>query len=96
MKSARLVLVFCFVAILVVTFVPEASFASLESSLNGLRNSLVRVILPILAAIGMAIAAVSFFMGSPKAKDHFYLALFGAFIAFGGQALLDWVQAIVR
>ena len=75
---------------------PELALASLEGSLQNLRTSLVRTVLPLLAVIGMCFAAISFFLGSPRAKEHFYLALMGAFIAFGGQSLVDWVSSIAR
>ena len=87
----------CFILFFAVLWLmPEPAWASLESSLEGIRSSLLRTILPLLAVIGMGLAAISFFLGSPKAKEHFYLALIGAFIAFGGQALVDWLSTIVN
>lgn len=70
--------------------------ASVESSLLGLKSVLLTSILPIFAAIGLGIAAVSFFTGNPNAKQHLCYAMIGTAVLFGAQSIVDLIQRIVR
>jgi type IV secretory pathway VirB2 component (pilin) len=63
--------IYC-IAILAVGFVvPEFAHAGLEDSLFGLKARITGVILPLLAVIGIAIGAISFFTGN---DCRFYFA----------------------
>ena len=70
--------------------------ASLESSLNGLKDALLGSILPVFAIMGLGFAAFSFFIGSPNAKQHLAYAVTGAIILFGAQSIMDLIQRVVR
>ena len=75
---------------------PDLAHASLESSLNGMRDKLTGVILPVLSVIGIGFAAVSFFTGNPRAKEHIFYAVMGVIIGFGAQAIVDFIAQTVR
>ena len=79
-----------------VLFVPDLAHASLESSLDGMRDKLTGVILPVLSVIGIGLAAVSFFTGNPRAKEHIFMAVMGVIIGFGAQAIVDFIAQTVR
>ncbi len=83
-------------ALSVMTLFPEFAHASLESSLYGIKSKLTGVILPVLAVIGMCIAAISFFTGNPNAKQHAAFAVIGAAIGFGAQAIVDFISQTVH
>jgi hypothetical protein len=46
--------------------------------------------------IGMGIAAISFFTGSPNAKQHMVYAILGCVFGFGAQAIADLIGSLVR
>jgi len=75
---------------------PELAHASLESSLVGLKSKLTGIILPLLAVIGIAIAAISFFTGNPNAKQYIVYAILGCIFGFGAQAIVDFIASTVR
>ncbi|HLE12950.1 MAG: hypothetical protein A2504_13030 [Bdellovibrionales bacterium RIFOXYD12_FULL_39_22] len=81
---------------IVALMAPDLAFAGLESSLVGLKTKLTGVILPVLAVIGMAIAAISFFTGNPNAKSHMVYAILGCIFGFGAQAIVDFISQTVR
>jgi len=94
MKRKRLILfalVFC-----VALLLPDLAYASLESSLMGLKTKLTGVILPLLSVIGIAIAAISFFTGNQNAKQHIVYAVLGCIFGFGAQAIVDFISQTVR
>lgn len=72
------------------------SFATFESSLRGIRSQLTDTILPILSVIGLGFAAISFFTGSPNAKQHIFYAIIGSIIGFGAQAIVDFISSTVH
>ena len=84
------------VAMCVMLLMPELCFASLDSSLRGIKTQLTGVILPVISVIGLAIAALSFFSGNPQAKQHIFYAILGCCFGFGAQAIVDLIQATVR
>lgn len=92
-KISFCVLGVCFLAI---AMMPELAFASLESSLVGLKTKLTGIILPLLSVIGIAIAAISFFTGNPNAKQHIIYAILGCIFGFGAQAIVDFISSTVR
>lgn len=81
---------------LVLTLFPELVHASFESSLIGLKTKLTGVVLPVLAVIGVCLAAISFFTGNPNAKQHAAYAVIGAAIGFGSQVIVDFISQIVH
>lgn len=70
--------------------------ASVESSLLGLKETLIGSILPVFAVLGLGFAAFSFFTGNPNAKQHLAYAITGAVILFGAQAIIDLIGRVVR
>lgn len=72
------------------------AFASVESSLMGLKTVLLGSILPIFAVLGLGFAAFSFFTGNPNAKQHLIYAVIGSVILFGAQSIVDLLQRVVR
>lgn len=72
------------------------AFASVESSLMGLKSVLLGSILPIMAVMALGFAAFSFFTGSPNAKQHLTYAIVGAAILFGAQSIVDLISRVVR
>ena len=72
------------------------AFASVESSLMGLKSVLLGSILPIMAVMALGFAAFSFFTGSPNAKQHLTYAVVGAAILFGAQSIVDLISRVVR
>lgn len=87
---------FCSLMVLSMMLVPELAHASLESSLMGIKSKLTGVILPLLAVIGISIAAISFFTGNPNAKQHIIYAVLGCIFGFGAQAIVDFIAQTVR
>jgi hypothetical protein len=75
---------------------PNLCFATVESSLNGVRSQLTNVILPVVSVIGLALAAISFFTGNPQAKQHIVYAILGCCFGFGAQAIVDLISSTVR
>ena len=75
---------------------PALAFASVESSLLGLKTVLLGSILPIFAVLALGFAAFSFFTGNPNAKQHLVMAVWGAIILFGAQSIVDLLQRVVR
>jgi hypothetical protein len=80
----------------VIALASDIAFASFESSLMGLKTKLTGVILPVLAVIGLAFAALSFFTGHPNAKQHIIYAIFGCLFGFGAQAIVDFIAQTVN
>jgi hypothetical protein len=76
--------------------IPDFAYADLVSSLNGVKLKLTNVILPLLAVIGVAVAAISFFTGNPNAKTHILYAVLGCMFGFGAQAIVDFIAQTVR
>lgn len=75
---------------------PESCYADFESSLIGIKTKITGVILPVLSVIGLALAAFSFFTGSPNAKQHIVYAILGCIFGFGAQAIVDLISQTVR
>jgi len=71
-------------------------YASVESSLLGLKNMLLGSILPVLAVIGLGFAGFSSFTGNPNAKQHLMYALIGCAVIFGAQAIVDMMARVVQ
>ena len=78
------------------TLLPDLAHASLESSLVGIKSKLTGIILPVLAVIGMVIAALSFFTGNHNAKQHITYAIIGCVLGFGAQGIVDFISQTVR
>jgi hypothetical protein len=71
-------------------------FADFESSLIDIKTKVTTVILPLVAVIGMAFAAISFFTGNPQAKQHIFYAILGCIFGFGAQAIVDLISQTVH
>ena len=71
-------------------------FASVESSLMGLKTVLIGSILPTFAVMGLGFAAFSFFTGNPNSKQHLQYAVIGSVILFGAQSIVDLISRVVR
>ncbi len=95
MKKTNL-LILCGLMIFSIALIHDFAHASIESSLIGLKSKLTGVILPLLAVIGISIAAISFFTGNPNAKQHIVYAVLGCIFGFGAQAIVDFIAQTVR
>ncbi len=96
-KNKKLILI-CILALIPIIFIlaPELGFSSdLRSGMEGIKNALSGVILPLLAVIGLVMAAFSFLTGNPNAKQHAIYAVVGAMIGFGAQAIIDFIRSSV-
>ena len=81
---------------LAMMLVPDLAHAGLEDSLFGIKAKLTGVILPLLAVIGIAIGAISFFTGHPNSKQHITYAILGCIFGFGAQAIVDFISQTVH
>lgn len=77
-------------------FLALPAFASVESSLNGLKVVLLGSVLPICAVLALGFAAFSFFTGNPNSKQHLVYAVSGSIILFGAQSIVDLIERVVR
>jgi type IV secretory pathway VirB2 component (pilin) len=74
---------------------PELGFCSVEGSLAAIQMKLITVILPLAAILGLVIAGLSFVAGSPNARNHLILAIFGAAIGFGAPSIIAFIRGLV-
>lgn len=77
-------------------FMPELASASVESSLQAIQQKFTNTLLPLLATIGLCIAAFSFFLGSPNARSHLVLAIIGAVVGFGANSIVSFINSLVN
>lgn len=91
LQFLALIAVFC-----LLSFCPNLCHASVESSLIGIRSKLTGTILPVLAVCGLVLAAISFFTGNERAKQHIVYAVIGCIIGFGAQAIVDFISQTVN
>jgi|GEM_PF-1889044 len=75
---------------------PELGFCSVESTLSAIQGKLIGSILPLLAILGLVIAAFSFVMGSQNARSHLTLAIIGAVIGFGAPSIIQFIRSVVN
>ena len=75
---------------------PIPCFASLQTSVDNIKNMMTTIILPAASTCGIILAAVSFFTGSPRAKEHAVYAIIGCCIGYGSQMLIDFIRDAVR
>lgn len=75
---------------------PTLGFCSVEGSLAAIQTKLITVILPLVAILGLVIAGISFVAGSPNARNHLILALFGAGIGFGAPSIIAFIRGLVN
>lgn len=80
----------------VICFSSEPCFASVESSLLGIKSKLTGFVLPVISVIGLLLAGFSFMTGSEKAKQHIIYAIIGCAIGFGAQAIVDFMAQTVN
>lgn len=85
-----------FFIILPLLLLCSTTFASVESSLMGLKTVLLGSILPVFAVMGLGFAAFSFFTGNPNSKQHLTYAVIGSVILFGAQSIVDLISRVVR
>ena len=83
-------------AFLYLGLLEEQALASLESSLNGIKQKLTSVLLPVIAVIGLLIATFSFITGSPNAKQHITYAIIGASVGFGAQSIINFIRMTIN
>jgi hypothetical protein len=84
------------VAFCAIALMPLAAHASVESSLMGLKTTLLSGLLPILAVMALGFAAFQFFTGNPNAKQYLIYAVVGSVILFGAQSIVDLLSRVVR
>jgi len=84
------------ILLLSLAMLPALAFANVESSLLGLKTTLISNILPILAVMALGFSAFQFFTGNPNAKQHLSWAVVGCIILFGAQSIVDLISRTVR
>jgi len=84
------------VALCAMALMPLMAHASVESSLMGLKTTLLSGLLPILAVMALGFAAFQFFTGNPNAKQYLIYAVVGSVILFGAQSIVDLLSRVVR
>jgi hypothetical protein len=84
------------VALCAIALIPLVAHASVESSLMGLKTTLLSGLLPILAVMALGFAAFQFFTGNPNAKQYLIYAVVGSVILFGAQSIVDLLSRVVR
>ena len=70
--------------------------ASVESSLQGLKTTLLSGLLPVFAVMALGFAAFQFFTGNINAKQYLIYAVVGSVILFGAQSIIDLLSRVVR
>ncbi len=83
-------------ALVGMVLVPVVGFASVESSLAAVQTRLIGTILPLAAILGLVFAGLSFVAGSPNARSHLMLAIFGAVVGFGAPSIVSWIQGVIH
>lgn len=81
---------------LLMLIVPEIGYCSVESSLMAVQSKLITTILPLAAILGLVFAGLSMVAGSPNARNHLILAIFGAIIGFGAPSIIAFIQQLVN
>lgn len=82
--------------VFLMSLLPLAAHASVESSLMGLKTALLSGILPIFAVMALGFAAFQFFIGNPNSKQYLIYAIAGAVILFGAQSIIDLISRVVK
>ncbi len=75
---------------------PAVCYGSVESTLTALQGRLIGTVLPLVAILGIALAACSFAMGSEGARKHAILAVVGALIGFGAPSIIAFIRGLVQ
>lgn len=83
-------------AIALTLIAPALAFASVEGSLQAIQQKMVGTFLPLAAICGLIMAGFSFVMGSPSARQHLMLAIFGACIGFGAESIVNLIRSLVH
>ena len=76
--------------------IPEISLADVEGTLGTIRDTLINRIMPLIGAMGLCFAGFSFVSGNPSARNHLYMAIVGALVAFGAPAIINFVKGLVN
>ena len=72
------------------------AFADVEGSLSNVKSKLLTTIFPVLAVMGFARAGLSFYTGSPEAKQHLFYAIVGTVVGLAAQATVDLFSSMVH
>lgn len=97
MKYKNLIFPLCVLTIgLALWLEPSLAFADFESSLENIQDKLIHTFLPILAAIGLGLAGISFATGNPGAKQHILYAIIGCIVGFGAESLVNLIRSLVN
>ncbi len=91
----RIVRLFPYLVIGAIALAPAVGFCSVESSLAAIQGRLITTILPLVAILGLVFAGLSFVAGSPNARTHLTLAIFGAAIGFGAPSIIAFIRGLV-
>ena len=84
------------IALVAICLCPTLAHASVESSLMGLKTTLLSGVLPVLAVMALGFAAFQFFTGNPNSKTYLIYAVVGSVILFGAQSIVDLLSRVVR
>jgi type IV secretory pathway VirB2 component (pilin) len=96
LKSIRSVRVSYALAAMPIVLMPLVASASVESSLQAVQTKLINVILPLVGIVGLAIAGISFLMGSQNARSHLVMGIIGAVVGFGAPSIISFIQSLIH
>lgn len=85
-----------FLTLGVLLLLPAIGYGSVESTLSNIQGRLINTILPLVAILGLVWAGLSFVMGSPSARSHLMLAIFGSLIGFGAPSIVVFIRGLVN
>lgn len=80
----------------IAAFFPIVGFCTVESSLAAIQSKLTDTFLPLAAILGILFAAFSFVSGSPNARMHMWLAIFGCAIGFGASSIVSLIRSLIN
>jgi len=92
-KKSLLLLTLLITGILIL---PEVGLADVEGTLGNIRDTLINRLMPLFAVLGLCFSGFSFISGNPNAKNHMFMAIFGAIIGFGAPSIIAFAQGMVQ
>ena len=75
---------------------PNILWASVEGSLESVRQTMVGKVGTLIAILGFIFAGFSYITGNPNARTHLVLAVIGAFVLFGASSIVSFIQTMVH
>ena len=84
------------ITLISLVILPQLGFADVEGTLGNIRDTLINRIMPLIGALGLCFAGFSFISGNASAKNHLYMAIVGAIVAFGAPSIIEFAKGMVN